>query len=189
MTFKELRTQLSKLQPAAGDSEVFERLTNKPFWIWDEREHAQLYKETKGQCCFNDIVGRPIKNKKQYPLFDYEKTIYDVLFASENIFDFKNKHLWILKATGLGISELMLRMIAWSCTRNDDFKDSQVVIVTGPNIDLAVGLMRRLKKIFEPRLGIRFEDKETVLNLNGCQIQAYPSNHIDSFCPTLSSFY
>lgn len=109
--------------------------------------------------------------------------MFDTLFSIKNDFDdkIKDKHLWILKATGLGVSELMLRVIAWLCTRNDSFKDSQVVIVTGPNIDLAVGLIRRIKKIFEPKLGIIFEDKETVLNLNGTHIQAYPSNHIDSF--------
>ena len=30
-------------------------------------------------------------------------------------------------------------------------------------------------------LGLTFQNKETVLELNGCQIEAYPSNHIDSF--------
>ena len=54
-------------------------------------------------------------------------------------------------------------------------------IVTGPNIDLATKLIKRLKTIFEPKLGLYFRDKETVLNLNGCQIEAYPSNHLDSF--------
>ena len=41
--------------------------------------------------------------------------------------------------------------------------------------------MKRLKAIFEPRLGIIFQDKETVLNLNGCVIESFPSNHLDSF--------
>jgi hypothetical protein len=54
-------------------------------------------------------------------------------------------------------------------------------IVTGPNIDIATKLIRRLKNIFERRLGIYFDNKETVLELNGCRIEAYPSNHIDSF--------
>ena len=51
----------------------------------------------------------------------------------------------------------------------------------GPNIDLAIKLIRRIKGIFANKLGIYFSNKETVLELNGCQIQAYPSNHIDSF--------
>jgi hypothetical protein len=34
--------------------------------------------------------------------------------------------------------------------------------------------------LFKPH-GITFESKETVINLNGCIIEAYPSNHIDAF--------
>ena len=54
-------------------------------------------------------------------------------------------------------------------------------IVTGPNIDIATKLIKRMKQIFETNLGILFSNKETTLELNGCQIEAYPSNHIDSF--------
>ena len=56
-----------------------------------------------------------------------------------------------------------------------------MVIVTGPNQDLAIKLIKRLKGIFEPRLGLYFTNKETVIELNGCKIEAYPSNHLDSF--------
>ena len=97
------------------------------------------------------------------------------------ITNFKDKHLWVKKATGLGVTEFMLRMIAWLCTSTDDYRDSQMCIVTGPNIDLATKLIKRLKAIFELKLGIYFKDKETVLNLKGCMIEAYPSNHLDSF--------
>ena len=38
-----------------------------------------------------------------------------------------------------------------------------------------------MKGIFEPKLGLYFSNKETVLELNGCSIEAYPINHIDSF--------
>ena len=94
---------------------------------------------------------------------------------------FKDRHMYLLKATGIGASELFLRIMAWLCTRNDDYKNSQMVIVTGPNWDLSIKLMKRLKAIFEPKLGIYFQDKETVLNLNGCVIESFPSNHLDSF--------
>jgi hypothetical protein len=53
--------------------------------------------------------------------------------------------------------------------------------VTGPNIEMAIKLIRRLKNIFDRKLGLDFQNKETVLELNGCTIEAYPSNHIDSF--------
>ena len=38
-----------------------------------------------------------------------------------------------------------------------------MVVVTGPNWDLSIKLMKRLKAIFEPKLNIIFQDKETVL--------------------------
>lgn len=56
-----------------------------------------------------------------------------------------------------------------------------MVIVTGPNIDLAIKLIRRMKRLFEPKLNIFFDSKETVLELNNVRIESYPSNHIDSF--------
>ena len=95
--------------------------------------------------------------------------------------NFKDKHLWVKKATGLGVTEFMLRMIAWLCTKDAHFVNSQICIVTGPNQDIAIKLIKRLKGIFEPKLGITFQNKETVLELNGCIIEAYPSNHLDSF--------
>jgi hypothetical protein len=54
-------------------------------------------------------------------------------------------------------------------------------IVTGPNIDIAIKLIKRMKALFEPKLGVTFDSKETVLELNGCTIEAYPSNHIDAY--------
>jgi hypothetical protein len=34
-------------------SRLFERLYNKPFWIWDIEEHKREDTRTKGDCCFN----------------------------------------------------------------------------------------------------------------------------------------
>jgi hypothetical protein len=49
-----------------------------------------------------------------------------------------NKHLWIKRATGLGISEFMLRFMAWLCLKDNTLVGSQMCIVTGPRIDLAL---------------------------------------------------
>jgi hypothetical protein len=96
------------------------------------------------------------------------------------LYDFKVRHLWVKKATGLGITEFMLRFMAWLCLRNDDYKGAQMVIITGPSQELAIKLIKRMKGLFEPH-GITFDSKETVIELNGCRIEAYPSNHIDAF--------
>jgi hypothetical protein len=53
-------------------------------------------------------------------------------------------------------------------------------IVTGPNQDIAIKLIKRMKGLFEHH-NILFADKETVLELNGCTIEAIPSNHLDAY--------
>lgn len=57
-------------------------------------------------------------------------------------YPFKIKHLWVKKATGLGVTEFMLRFMAWLCLYNDNYRNSQMVIVTGPNQELAIKLIR-----------------------------------------------
>ena len=159
--------------------QVFSLLRDKPFWIWDTAEHNKEFNQTGGRCCFNDIVGRARKGGREFPLFDYQQLIYDTLMTESR--SFKDKHLYLLKSTGIGASEMFLRLMAWLCTKDDTYRNSQMVIVTGPNLSLAIKLMKRLKAIFEPKLGIIFQDKETVCNLNGCVIESFPSNHLDSF--------
>lgn len=149
------------------------------FWHWDKQYHTEEYIRANGKCCFNHAVSLPEKDRIQHPMYDYEKLLYDTLLTNDG--SFKDKHLWCLKSTGLGVSEFFLRLMAWLCTSTDDYKNSQMVVVTGPNLSLAVKLMKRLKGIFASKLGIYFTNKETTLELNGCQIEAYPSNHIDSF--------
>jgi hypothetical protein len=142
------------------------------------------------------IIGLPKKDGKEYPMFEYEKLLYKALlepgYLNSNpklrssdpnniMYPFKEKHIWCKKAAGLGISTFFLRLMAWLCLYNDDYRDSQMVIVTGPNIDLAIKLIKRMKAMFVDKLGVTFDSKETVLQLNGCSIEAYPSNHIDAF--------
>jgi hypothetical protein len=146
-----------------------------------------------GKCCFNHIVGLPKKNGIEKPMFEYEKLLLNAflipgylnsdpklhLHDPRNIlYPFKEKHLWIKKVTGLGVTEFMRRFMAWLCLRDDDYQNSQMVIVTGPNIELAIILFKRMKALFTEKLGATFDSKETVLNLDGCEISAYPSNHI-----------
>jgi hypothetical protein len=36
---------------------------------------------TKGDCCFNHIVGLPTKDREAKPMFDYEKLLYNSLLS------------------------------------------------------------------------------------------------------------
>lgn len=102
-----------------------------------------------GDCCFNHIIGLTRKGIAEFPMFDYEKILYDNMsiptYNNPLNLRFKNKHLWVKKATGLGVTEFMLRIMVWLCVRDDSFRDSQMCIVTGPNIEIATKLIRRLK--------------------------------------------
>lgn len=132
MTFKELKKKISSL---TSSSEQTKLLKGKPFWTWDRDIHKVEDAKTKGSCCFNHIVGLPTKDKIEKPMFDYEKILYDILFPnSDNISDqyFKHKHLWVKKATGLGVTEFILRLMAWLCLKDNSFQDSQMCIVCGP---------------------------------------------------------
>jgi hypothetical protein len=173
---KRLRTRTDSIS-----SDSISQLLGKPFWIWDKVEHLRLAKQTNDHCCFNHIVGLPVKDKVEHPIYDYEKIVYDSLLTINNYHSFNDKHLWVKKATGLGVTEFMLRMMAWLCTKDSGNSNGQMCIVTGPNIDIATKLIKRLKGIFETKLGVIFDNKETVLELNGCTIEAYPSNHLDAY--------
>ena len=131
------------------------------------------------------IIGLPTKENKDKPLYDYEKIIFDSLSSSHIISNNVttgrnyNKHLWIKKATGLGITEFMLRYMAWLYLKDNKLTGSQMCIVTGPRIDLAITLIDRLKRLFRDT-GVTFANKETVIELNGVRIEAFPSHHLDS---------
>jgi hypothetical protein len=112
LTFKDLKKIVS-LEPTQQQFRLFERLQNKPFWIWNIQEHKQEDIKTDGECCFNHIIGLPQKDGVNKPLYGYEKIIFDSLVIQDGNVNSSNKHLWIKKATGLGISEFMLRFMAW----------------------------------------------------------------------------
>ena len=195
MTFKDLQrligsqSDVNHFPNNPQENLLLAKLRNRPFWLWDSKFHKEKNRIQRGHCCFNHIIGLPRKDGIEKALFDYEKILYLALTRPEYInnftgnptvaYSFKVKHLWVKKATGLGVTEFMLRFMAWLCLRNDDCKHSQMVIVTGPNQELAIKLIKRMKMLFESN--IAFDSKETVIELNGCSIEAYPSNHIDAF--------
>jgi hypothetical protein len=97
--------------------------------------------------------GLPKKNAQDKPFFDYEKMLFGTLQ--------QHKHIWIKKATGLGITEFMLRYMAWLCLRNNNLQPTQMCIVTGPRIDLAITLINRMKRLFTDKGLVIFDTKET----------------------------
>ena len=171
MTLQNLSKILDKYDQKFGSLSLgqFELLKGLPFYDWVSGRDISA---KQGLTDFNHARGLPQKNGQTYPLFDYEQMLFDTL---QN-----NKHIWIKKATGLGITEFMLRYMSWRCLKDDTYRNAQMPIVCGPNQDIAIKLIKRIKTMFEP-LGILFDTKETVIELNGWTIEAYPSNHLDAY--------
>ena len=150
---------------------LLEKIRNTPFWCGNNTHISNKQKDNvpcRNPCCFNHIIGLPMKRGIEMPLFDYEIDIFNALQ--------KNKMLKIVKATGLGITEFFLRWAEWMCLRNDDLKGSQVVILVGPSQRKAEELIRRMKthlKLYEVGTKYRFD-------LNGVEIEAYPTMNINT---------
>lgn len=174
-----MRTQLlsiQKYQPRTDlPANLIELIKTKPFWIANDRLHDKERVLRKGNCCFNHIVGLPTKFGIPLPMFPYEIELFDAFN--------KYKYVMVLKATGLGVSEFSLRYMAYlACSYKEArFKDSQMCIVVGPNINLARRLIKRLKDIFLPRLNLTFDTNENQLFINGIDISAYPSHNVNAF--------
>ena len=84
---------------ASFDANLSNIFRNKPFYFEiEENNHNGI------NCCFNHMIGLPLKNDNEYPLFDYEKLIFDAIE--------ENKHVWIKKSRGIGGTELVLRYLA-----------------------------------------------------------------------------
>jgi hypothetical protein len=106
MTFKDLQ-KLVQSNGQIDHSILQTKLQGKPFWMFDKEQHRLEDIRTKGQCCFNHIIGLPQKDGKDMPLLPYQRIIYDAL---QN-----HKHILIKKSRGLGVTEFLLRYVAWCC--------------------------------------------------------------------------
>ena len=140
-----------------------------PVWEAIQKEHENElvdFPEYRG-LTFQQF-WEALPNKLEY--YDYEEELTTILES--------NRKLWVKKATGLGITEWTIRWIAWNCLKDDVWKETQVdvtgVIITGANQDLTNKVIGRMKSLFRHE----FKTKESVVILNGCRIEAFPTNHL-----------
>ena len=86
MTFKDLQKLVESQSSSSSNLELqklLTRLRDKLFWIWDKNQHRREDIKTKGDCCFNHIIGLPKKENGEKPMFDYEKLLYDSLLVPD----------------------------------------------------------------------------------------------------------
>ncbi len=157
-------SELDDLPVISKFSKILKDARDKQFGGTDNIEHPE----------YMDLTFAEFWHKLPHKIemFDYETDLYN-MFRD-------NKKIWIKKSTGLGITEFIIRWIAWRSLSSNHMKnlqvDTNVVMITGPRIDLAITVMNRLKALL-PNVP---KGKETVCVLNGNRIEAFPSHHLAS---------
>lgn len=71
--------------------------------------------------------------------------------------------------------------MAWLCLYDNRYKGADMPVIVGPNLKLAYKLIGRMKRIFDNRIFVDFNSAVTSLNINGVNIEAFPSNNPDAF--------
>ena len=163
-------------------------LKGTPFWVWDEDMHYKLRNITNDKCCFVDMIGRPVNPKtgEEMPLFPYEwefvRSLFEPDFNNPGNSSKKNKHLWVKKARGAGITELMIYIMLYlPMAYPEVYYDSQMAIVTGIHKTTAIRVIDRMKQKLYQKLKIATDFNDAVLDINGCIIEAYPAIRPDSY--------
>ena len=126
MTFKDLQRLIGSQSDVNFSSNnpkqiLLLKLKNKPFWIWDSTTHKDKARTRGSIVAFNHIIGHPRKDGTEKPFFDYEKIVIPDTDGPLHtltvkpvfpclLYNFKIKHLWVRKPTGLGVTEFMLRL-------------------------------------------------------------------------------
>ena len=149
MTWKDLKRFISdnnnneeKEEEIKLQSHCFEIFQDKPFWISSVEEHKLQDIKNQGACCFNHIIGLPKKDGRiEKRIFDYEMELTNALDSFNDIF--------VKKARGLGITEILLRYMAWLAVKDSTYTNCRFHIVTGPRIDLAEEEVDRIRLLFQ----------------------------------------
>ncbi len=164
------------LHSVKGSSKGLDIFKGCEFWIWDQSVHQKVYDATKGECCFNHIIGLPEKEHAigrrpkdnsliiethTHPIYDYQKPVIESILNYDPTLS--------LKATGTGMTTMTLRLMAWLCLRNDDYVGDSMAVVTGPRIDIAKEEIERIPRMFA-NVDYSPQVVGTSIELNGCKL-------------------
>ena len=117
------------------------------------------------------IIGLPIKNSKEYPIFDYEKIIFDTIEQHQNI--------WIKKARGLGITTFLIRYLVWKILFSTQLDGKSIFIISGTREEFANYVKKKMEQLFERRFpALILDSKYTESVLKNTWIKVMPTKNI-----------
>ena len=126
---------------------------------------------TDGHCCHVDLLGRPLKDGIDFPIFDYQKLIFDAIEQNMNV--------WILKARGIGLTTFMIYYLSWKILSSNELDHESIFIVSGTREAHANYIKEKMAKLFErnfPLLNIY--TKYTELVLKNTWIKVFPTTAV-----------
>jgi hypothetical protein len=120
---------------------------------------------------FNEIIGLPVKNGREHPIYDYE------LDAIDKIENYRN--IWIKKSSGIGCTELVLRYLTWKILCNDDLEYKSIFIVSGTFVRHANELKGRMENLFRKKFPLMLLDsKFSDLWIKNTNVKIFPSRNV-----------
>jgi len=112
---------------------------------------------------FNEIIGLPVKNNIEHEIYDYELDVIDKIESNRNV--------WIKKSRGIGITEIVLRFLAWKIVSSNELEYKKIMIVSGSMLKHANDVKERMQSLFERRFPlIQLESKFTELWIKNANI-------------------
>jgi Terminase large subunit, T4likevirus-type, N-terminal len=154
-----------------SENKILDIFLGKPFWISDNEKHDLEFLIEKGNCCFNHIIGLPVKNGIEHIIYDYELDVVDKIQNHRNV--------WIKKASGIGATELILRYLTWKILVNNDPEFKNIFIISGTYQQHANDVKVRMEKLFRKRFpSMQLESKYTVLWIKNTNIKIFPSRNV-----------
>ena len=167
----QLHQKLRAAQQQESSSSSLSVLRGLPFWIWDKEEHRQQAAATNGNCCSQHVLGLPIKNGKEFPIFGFQKQIYDYLEEYQNI--------WIKKARGIGVTTFLIRYLVWKILYSNELDGKSIFIISGTREEFANYVKKKMEDLFLPRFpNVAFDSKYTELWINKTWIKVMPTKNI-----------
>ena len=112
----------------------------------------------------------PVKNGKEYPIFDYQKLIFDAIENYQNI--------WIKKARGIGVTTFMIRYLTWKILSSSELDDKTIFIISGTREEFANYVKEKMQQLFEKKFPVKLESKYAELWLKKTWIKVMPTKNI-----------
>jgi hypothetical protein len=120
---------------------------------------------------FNELIGLPVKLGKEHPIYDYE---LDIVKAIE-----EHNNIWIKKARGIGVTELILRYLTWKIVSTNELDNKKIMLVSGTFVQHAHDVKVRMENLFRRKFPLlQLESKFTDLIIKSTDVKIFPSRNV-----------